>query len=264
MSQYHYSNHSTSFLSSGVGIAEEIRTCLCGSVGSKPLYSIQSFKNQTGPRSIKRNLFVVRAMRLSWLLSPGPIQAWGRQSQPKLTNFPKQKQTGERMGIEMLSHDLVSEYTSCSLGEGCPSFFSLFPLLSNNFPPSEINVDAITFHNQSRLQALFQGCWCKNSGIALPHPPHRESWNLSCTIHCQACQHKPTSLRDFCSFTVWGKLRKSRVFQFRVGLTQNLSIFGVNCLETSCFKHAGTLMDTTGEAAGSFIKAVTTRRLSHS
>lgn len=156
------------------------KTCLCGSVGSKSLCSIQSFKNPTAPWSIKKNLFVVRGIRLSGLLSPGPIQTWGRQSQPKLTNLPKQKQTGEKVGREMLCHGLISECTSHVPWEKDVNlFFSLFPLLSSNFPPSAINVDAITFHNQSSLQALFHGCWSKNSGISLPRPPHRDSWSPS-------------------------------------------------------------------------------------
>lgn len=82
--------------------------------------------------------------------------------------------------------------------------------------------------------------------------------------HHQPCQHKPTLLRGFCSLSVWSELRKTHVFQFRVGLAHSLSIFGVNCPETFCFKDVGTLMDTTGEAAGSFIKVVATRQTSHS
>lgn len=49
-----------------------------------------------------------------------------------------------------------------------------------------------------------------------------------------------------------------------MGLTHSLNIFGVNCPKTSCFKDAGTLMDITGEAAGSFIEAVAIRETSHS
>lgn len=180
ISQYHYFNPSTSFMSSGLGMAEELYNCLCGSVGSKSLCSIQSFKNQSGPRSMKKNLFVVRAVRLSGLLSPGSIHTWGRQPQPKLSNPPKQKQTGKKVGIDMLCHGLISKHAFHVPSEkDVNPFFSLFPLLSNNFPPSAINVDAITFHNQSSLQALFHNCWSKNSGISLPHPPHRDIWSLS-------------------------------------------------------------------------------------
>lgn len=76
--------------------------------------------------------------------------------------------------------------------------------------------------------------------------------------HHQACQHKLTSLRGFCSLSVWRELRKTHVFQFRVGLAHNLSVSGVNCPKTSCFKDTGTLMGTAGGADGSFIKAVAT------
>lgn len=82
--------------------------------------------------------------------------------------------------------------------------------------------------------------------------------------HHQACQHKPTSLRGFCSLSDWSELRRTHVFQFRLGLTHSLSVFGVNCPKTSCFKDTGTLMDITGEAAGSFIEAAAIRETSHS
>lgn len=82
--------------------------------------------------------------------------------------------------------------------------------------------------------------------------------------HHQACQHKLTSLRGFCSLSVWSELRKTHVFQFRVGLAHNLSVFGVNCPKTSYFKDTGTLMDTAEGAAGNFIKAVATGQTSHS
>lgn len=67
---------------------------------------------------------------------------------------------------------------SYPLGDGCQYFSPPFPLPSDNFPPSAINVRAITFHNQSTLQASFHGCWSKKSGFALPCAPQRGSWSL--------------------------------------------------------------------------------------
>lgn len=111
MSQYHYSNPSTSFMSSGLGMAEEIYTCLCGPVRSKSLCSIQSSQNQTGPRFINKNLFIVRAIGFHDSFLQDLYKHKEGNLVPSWLTL-RNSSRREKVGIEMLCHGLISERIS--------------------------------------------------------------------------------------------------------------------------------------------------------
>lgn len=112
----------------------------------------------------------------------------------------------------------------------------------------------------------FMAAEVKTVALLCPTPPAETAEALMVQSHHQACQHKTTSLSGFHSLYNRSELRKTHVSQFRVVLPGNLSIFGVTCPETnaSCSKHTDAPMDTTGEAARSYIKVVTIKDTSHS
>lgn len=148
------------------------------------------------------------------------------------------------------------------LGEGCQLFSPFFPLQSDDFPPSAINVHAITFHNQSTLQAPFHGHWSKKSGFALPHSPQRGSWSLGGPItpsDLSAENHVPWWL--LCTES-WRKPHNSH---FRETLMDILRILGHSLLNPVSstpipWRHS---TDTTAEVTGSYTEHVTVEEVFH-
>lgn len=148
-----------------------------------------------------------------------------------LTDSSKQKQHGERW--EQRCFAIASFLNAYAMFPGRKTSILFFPFLlpGDNSPPSAINVDAITFHNWWNLQALFYGCWSKNSGISLLHSPGRGDWSLGGPIAYQACHHKSKSLSNFHSIYNWSDLRKPHVSQFGEVLPDSLGMFDMTCLK---------------------------------
>lgn len=112
----------------------------------------------------------------------------------------------------------------------------------------------------------FMAAEVKTVAFLCPNLPAETAEASVVPSHHQACQHKITSLSGFHSLCNRTELRKTHVSQLRVVLPGNLSMFGMSCTETHafCSKNTGDFMETTGEAAGNYIEAVTIKGTSHS
>lgn len=180
VSEYHYSIPSTSVTDSGLGMEEEIKHLFTWIHGNQNLPSpSRALKNPTVPRSLRKNLSFGRSCEAPSTPFFRIYTNMRKRISPQ-SDYPFKTEAGMEKGgnRDALQCPHFWTHIPCSLGEGCQPFSSLFPLLSDNFSPSAINVDAVTFHNRSSLQAPFHGCWSKNRGIAVPHSPCRDSWSL--------------------------------------------------------------------------------------